>query len=92
MNKIPHIFTISGGKKWYCDGLKLIFLSNQDTSSLTLSNSMNFSVRVDIWSLRRVVEWRPCKWWLEEKPVGKYSWFVILLIFIITPGDLTVVL
>uniref|UniRef100_A0A7N0TGQ6 O-fucosyltransferase family protein n=2 Tax=Kalanchoe fedtschenkoi TaxID=63787 RepID=A0A7N0TGQ6_KALFE len=21
--------------------------------------------RLDIWSIRRLVEWRPCKWWLE---------------------------
>nr|DAD27141.1 TPA_asm: hypothetical protein HUJ06_028609 [Nelumbo nucifera] len=24
------------------------------------------SGKLDIWSVRRIFEWRPCKWWLEE--------------------------
>ena len=27
----------------------------------------------DIWSVRRMVEWRPCKWWLQGHLSGKWS-------------------
>lgn len=54
--------------------LALVFLSPSSLfSQLSVSSSSSSSspgVRVDIWSLRRVVEWRPCNWWLEEKPAA----------------------
>ncbi|KAK4761029.1 hypothetical protein SAY87_005922 [Trapa incisa] len=28
-------------------------------------SSVSLSDKVDIWSVKRVMEWRPCKWWLQ---------------------------
>lgn len=48
--------------------LTLVFLS---PSSLFSQLSVPApGVRTDIWSLQRVVEWRPCRWWLEEQPIA----------------------
>ncbi|KAL2928296.1 O-fucosyltransferase 13 [Bienertia sinuspersici] len=48
--------------------LALVFLSPSSLFSQLSVPSDSPGVGVDIWSLRRVAEWRPCKWWLEEKP------------------------
>ncbi|KAJ4847187.1 O-fucosyltransferase 13 [Turnera subulata] len=29
------------------------------------SSSSSLARKVDIWSVKRLVEWRPCKWWLQ---------------------------
>ncbi|XP_074275928.1 O-fucosyltransferase 13 [Silene latifolia] len=51
-------------------GLALVFLSPSSLfSQLSLPSDLP-SVGVDIWSLQRLAEWRPCKWWLQEKPVA----------------------
>ncbi|GMH03634.1 hypothetical protein Nepgr_005473 [Nepenthes gracilis] len=55
--------------------LALIFLSPSSLfSELSISSDSSLSykrnVRLDIWSVRRIAEWRPCKWWLEEKPIA----------------------
>lgn len=34
---------------------------------------VNRSERVEIWSLRRLFEWRPCNWWLQGHPAGWLS-------------------
>lgn len=36
----------------------------------------------DIWSVKRIVEWRPCKWWLQGHLTRMYSSLIILLSFI----------
>ncbi|KAL2338138.1 hypothetical protein Fmac_012584 [Flemingia macrophylla] len=35
---------------------------------------------VDIWSVRRLVEWRPCNWWLQGHQIGllRISWFAMV--------------
>ncbi|KAL2926147.1 O-fucosyltransferase 13 [Bienertia sinuspersici] len=48
--------------------LALVFLSPSSLFSQLSVPSDSPGVGVNIWSLRRVAEWRPCKWWLEEKP------------------------
>ncbi|KDP37105.1 hypothetical protein JCGZ_06161 [Jatropha curcas] len=47
--------------------LAVVFLSPSTTLfSSTISSSSDSSTRkLDIWSVRRIVEWRPCKWWLQ---------------------------
>lgn len=48
----------------------LVYLSPSSLfSQLSLSSNLP-GVRVEIWSLRRVVEWKPCKWWLQQKPMA----------------------
>ncbi|OWM78262.1 O-fucosyltransferase 13 isoform X1 [Punica granatum] len=32
---------------------------------LPQSSSVSLSEKVDIWSVKRMVEWRPCEWWLQ---------------------------
>lgn len=50
--------------------LALVYLSPSSLfSQLSLSSNLP-GVRVEIWSLRRVVEWKPCKWWLQQKPMA----------------------
>ncbi|CAO2815273.1 unnamed protein product [Amaranthus hypochondriacus] len=50
--------------------LALVFLSPASLFS-QLSDPSDFpSVRVNIWSVGRAVEWRPCAWWLKEKPAA----------------------
>lgn len=42
--------------------------SNPFSESLLSSTSSMSEMRgekTDIWSVRRIVEWRPCKWWLN---------------------------
>ncbi|KAL9254213.1 O-fucosyltransferase 13-like protein [Drosera capensis] len=55
--------------------LALVFLSPSSLfSELSISTSSSGIIgnhaRFDIWNVRRVVEWRPCKWWIDEKPVA----------------------
>ncbi|XP_071901582.1 O-fucosyltransferase 13-like isoform X1 [Coffea arabica] len=48
--------------------LFLILFSSSSPFSGTPYSITSFSDRPEIWSLRRVVEWRPCKWWLQQPP------------------------
>ncbi|GAB4842064.1 O-fucosyltransferase 13 [Ancistrocladus abbreviatus] len=55
--------------------LALVYLSPSSLfSELSISSNSNVSgkhnVRLNIWSVRRIAEWRPCKWWLEERPIA----------------------
>ncbi|KAL3528858.1 hypothetical protein ACH5RR_008180 [Cinchona calisaya] len=46
----------------------ILFSSSSPFSAPPFSTITSFSDRPEIWSLRRVVEWRPCKWWLHQPP------------------------
>lgn len=35
-----------------------------------ISTRISRSEKVEIWSVRRIMEWRPCDWWLQGKPAG----------------------
>ncbi|WCJ40573.1 O-fucosyltransferase family protein [Euphorbia peplus] len=46
--------------------LAAIFLSPSSPFSSTLLSSPHLSSgNLDIWSVKRLIEWRPCKWWLQ---------------------------
>lgn len=48
--------------------LSLAVLLLSPPSSLFSATSFSFTNErsyTDIWSVRRIVEWRPCKWWLQ---------------------------
>ncbi|KAK1578628.1 hypothetical protein Q3G72_031813 [Acer saccharum] len=46
--------------------LALILLSpSSPFSSLSFTSSALPKGKSEIWSVRRLVEWRPCKWWLQ---------------------------
>ena len=40
------------------------------TAFLTNRKLTSRSRKFDIWSVRRLVEWRPCKWWLDGDLTG----------------------
>ncbi|KAK7255257.1 hypothetical protein RIF29_28664 [Crotalaria pallida] len=48
--------------------LLLAFLSPPSSpfSLNHISGEQSSLGKVDIWSVRRLMEWRPCKWWLQE--------------------------
>ncbi|KAL8153370.1 hypothetical protein V2J09_011130 [Rumex salicifolius] len=55
--------------------IALVFLSRSSLfSELSLPSgslaSDTAQVRTDIWSVRRVFEWRPCKWWIGQPPAA----------------------
>ncbi|XP_058192781.1 O-fucosyltransferase 13-like isoform X1 [Rhododendron vialii] len=43
----------------------LWFSPSSPFSEPSLSVSSPMSGKKDIWSVRRIMEWRPCKWWLD---------------------------
>ncbi|KAF7843272.1 O-fucosyltransferase 13-like isoform X1 [Senna tora] len=45
--------------------LILVLLSSPTPFFLYRTSSDSHAGEVDIWSVRRLVEWRPCKWWLQ---------------------------
>ncbi|GAV66007.1 O-FucT domain-containing protein [Cephalotus follicularis] len=52
----------------------IIFTLSLFLAIILLSPSTPFSLpsipptrKLDIWSVRRIVEWRPCKWWLQGR-------------------------
>ncbi|GAA0184896.1 hypothetical protein LIER_32184 [Lithospermum erythrorhizon] len=49
--------------------VSLIFFTPPSPFPQTTS-SMHSSLEhgQEIWSVRRIIEWRPCKWWLQSKP------------------------
>ncbi|KAG6426021.1 hypothetical protein SASPL_110234 [Salvia splendens] len=49
--------------------LALILFSPSFRFTQTLSVSPP-SERAEIWILRRLIEWRPCNWWLQGHLVG----------------------
>ncbi|KAF5726923.1 O-fucosyltransferase family protein isoform 1 [Tripterygium wilfordii] len=48
--------------------LAIILLSPSNPLSQDLVSSNSLVGKVDIWNVRRMVEWRPCKWWLQGNP------------------------
>ncbi|XP_044497016.1 O-fucosyltransferase 13 [Mangifera indica] len=43
----------------------LVVLLSPYSSSFSVSPSSIHTGESDIWSVKRLVEWRPCKWWLQ---------------------------
>ncbi|CAI8601284.1 unnamed protein product [Vicia faba] len=54
---------ISGEPSLYASPFRFLFLF----LALICQKDLNFETggEVDIWSVRRLMEWRPCKWWLQ---------------------------
>ncbi|KAG7992551.1 hypothetical protein I3843_02G133600 [Carya illinoinensis] len=49
--------------------LAIILLSPSSPFS-QISLPFNSPLKLDIWTVRRIVEWRPCKWWLQGDPTA----------------------
>ncbi|GFZ07965.1 O-fucosyltransferase family protein [Actinidia rufa] len=45
--------------------LALIWFSPSSPFSRISVSTLSAKSKIDIWSVRRLVEWRPCKWWLN---------------------------
>ncbi|KAK6915024.1 GDP-fucose protein O-fucosyltransferase [Dillenia turbinata] len=47
-----------------------LFLLSPTASPYSQSLFSSVNRRPEIWSLRRTIEWRPCKWWLHPDPIA----------------------